>query len=74
MDVKMMHWSKVGSFDKSPVIDDAYILKKLFPINRENKFPRLYSKKNFSKKNLKKKFSKKFKKIFQKKKKLIKNI
>ena len=32
MDVKMMYWSKGGSFEKSPVIDDAYILKKLFPL------------------------------------------
>ena len=39
MDVKLMHWSKVSLFEKSPVIEDAYILKKLFPINIENKFP-----------------------------------
>ena len=43
MDVKMKHWCMVIEFEKSQVIDDAYILKKLFSINRENKFPGLYS-------------------------------
>ena len=42
MDVRMMHWRKESLFEESLVIDDAYILKKLFSINRENKFPRLY--------------------------------
>ena len=39
MDVKMMHLNKVNLFEKSPVVDDVYILKKLFQINRDNKFP-----------------------------------
>ena len=42
MDVKMKHWFMVIKFEKSLVIDDSYILKKLFSINRENKFPGLY--------------------------------
>ena len=30
MNVKMVHWIKVSSFEKSLVIDDAYILKNYF--------------------------------------------
>ena len=33
MDIKMKHWYKVSKFEKYPVINDDYILKKLFLIN-----------------------------------------